>query len=214
MANLKDKLNRANAAAAVNNVDNTEVEEVATKKAAPAAKKEKAAAKKEKAAPAPKKEKIFNFADECSYDERLDVIESALAAEDADLPMFVAADIYFGKKPLDSLLIGSYVCNGGELQLEKLEKAVQKNREDNAIARPKKFDASKALELWENGGYKAADIIGLIPETDDEVYFFLLFVENGWNQMGSIKGLKGKNREAAKKLVLEYQPYSAAKGEE
>lgn len=206
MANLKDKLNRANAAA--NNVDNTEVEEVATKKAAPAAKKA------EKEPKAPKKEKVFNFADECSYDERLDVIESALSAEDAELPMFVAADIYFGKKALDSLLIGSYVCNGGELDLEKLEKAVAKNREDNTIVRPKKFDANKALEMWENGGYKAADIIGLIPETEDEVYFFLLFVENGWNQMGSIKGLKGKNREAAKKLVLEYQPYSAKKGEE
>ena len=204
MANLKDKLNRANAAAANNNVD-TEVEEVQTKKAAPAAKKA------EKEPKAPKKEKVFNFADECSYDERLDVIESALAAEDAELPMFVAADIYFGKKPLDSLLVGSYVCNGGELDLEKLEKAVAKNRETGEIARPKKFDANKALELWETGSYKAADLLSLIPETEDEVYFFLLFVENGWNQMSSIKGLKGKNREAAKKLIMEYQPYSAAK---
>lgn len=205
MANLKDKLNRANKEASNNvNVDNTEVEEVATKKSAPAAKKEKAAT-------APKKEKVFTFSDECSYDERLDVIEAALAAEDAELPMFVAADIYFGKKPLDSLLVGSYVCNGGEIALDKLEKAVQKNRETGEIARPKKFDAAKALELWETGSYKAADLLSLIPETEDEVYFFLLFVENGWNQMSSIKGLKGKNREAAKKLIMEYQPYSAAK---
>lgn len=204
MANLKDKLNRANAAANNVSANDEAIEEVATKKAAPAAKKEKAPA-------TPKKEKVFTFSDECSYDERLDVIEAALAAEDADLPMFVAADIYFGKKALDSLLIGSYVCNGGELDLEKLEKAVAKNREDNAIARPKKFDAAKALELWGTGSYKAADILSLIPETEDEVYFFLLFVENGWNQMSSIKGLKGKNREAAKKLIMEYQPYSAAK---
>lgn len=155
--------------------------------------------KQEKAPKKPAKEKEpkvavkkLKYTDTWSLDPELDSIDAAIAANDSHIMLAKAINFYNNDaSDLQALILSSYANNGGKIPLSEMKKVYA---EFNG-KRAEELNAKKLLSLFEKGGYDAESILKLIPESEDEAYTILLFVENGWNNMGGLS-LKGKAREA------------------
>ena len=181
----------------------------------PKATKKTAEPKEAKEAPAPKKlakekepkvaVKKLTYPDTWSLDAELDAIDAAIEATDSHM-MLAKAIAFYNTTATDiqALLLESYANNGGAVALADMKKAYAEYNGKRATERNDK----KLLSLYEKGGYTAEQIIGLIPESEDEAYTLLLFTENGWNNMGGLS-IKGKAREALSRYFKNFEEVEA-----
>lgn len=164
--------------------------------------------KQEKAPKKPAKEpkekvavKKLSYPDTWSLDSELDNIDAAVEANDSHLMLAKAINFYNNDaSDLQALLLASYANNGGAVSLSEMKKAYA---EFNG-KRAEELNATKLFKLFEKGGYDAESILKLIPESEDEAYTLLLFVENGWNNMGGLN-IKGKARDALNAYIKNFK---------
>lgn len=182
--------------------DEEEVEiEVRPKPAKKEAKQEKAPKK-----PAKEKEpkvavKKLKYTDTWSLDGELDAIDAAVEANDSHLMLAKAINYYNNDaSDLQALILASYANNGGIVPISEMKKAYT----EFSGKRAEELNAKKLLSLFEKGGYDAESILKLIPESEDEAYTLLLFVENGWNNMGGLS-IKGKARDALNAYIKNFK---------
>ena len=187
--------------------DDEEVEiEVRPKPAKKEAKVEEPKQEKAPKKPAKEKEpkvavKKLRYTDTWSLDGELDNIDAAVEANDSHLMLAKAINYYNNDaSDLQALILASYANNGGIVPISEMKKAYA---EFNG-KRAEELNAKKLLSLFEKGGYDAESILKLIPESEDEAYTLLLFVENGWNNMGGLQ-IKGKARDALNAYIKNFK---------
>jgi len=164
--------------------------------------------KKEKAPKKPAKEKEpkvavkkLRYTDTWSLDGELDNIDAAVEANDSHLMLAKAINYYNNDaSDLQALILASYANNGGIVPISEMKKAYA----EFSGKRAEELNAKKLLSLFEKGGYDAESILKLIPESEDEAYTLLLFVENGWNNMGGLS-IKGKARYALNAYIKNFK---------
>lgn len=164
--------------------------------------------KQEKAPKKPAKEKEpkvavkkLKYTDTWSLDSELDNIDAAVEANDSHLMLAKAINYYNNDaSDLQALILASYANNGGIVPISEMKKAYA----EFSGKRAEELNAKKLLSLFEKGGYDAESILKLIPESEDEAYTLLLFVENGWNNMGGLS-LKGKARDALNAYIKNFK---------
>lgn len=170
--------------------------------------KKEAKVEEEKAPKKPAKEKEpkvavkkLKYTETWSLDGELDNIDAAVEANDSHLMLAKAINYYNNDaSDLQALILASYANNGGIVPISEMKKAYA---EFNG-KRADELNAKKLLSLFEKGGYDAESILKLIPESEDEAYTLLLFVENGWNNMGGLS-LKGKARDALNAYIKNFK---------
>ena len=166
----------------------------------------KPAKEKEPKKPAKEKEpkvavKKLKYTDTWSLDGELDNIDAAVEANDSHLMLAKAINYYNNDaSDLQALILASYANNGGIVPISEMKKAYA----EFSGKRAEELNAKKLLSLFEKGGYDAESILKLIPESEDEAYTLLLFVENGWNNMGGLS-LKGKARDALNAYIKNFK---------
>lgn len=187
--------------------DDEEVEiEVRPKPAKKEAKVEEPKQEKAPKKPAKEKEpkvavKKLKYTDTWSLDGELDNIDAAVEANDSHLMLAKAINYYNNDaSDLQALILASYANNGGIVPISEMKKAYA----EFSGKRAEELNAKKLLSLFEKGGYDAESILKLIPESEDEAYTLLLFVENGWNNMGGLS-LKGKARDALNAYIKNFK---------
>ena len=187
--------------------DDEEVEiEVRPKPAKKEAKVEEPKQEKAPKKPAKEKEpkvavKKLKYTDTWSLDGELDNIDAAVEANDSHLMLAKAINYYNNDaSDLQALILASYANNGGIVPISEMKKAYAEFRGKRA----EELNAKKLLSLFEKGGYDAESILKLIPESEDEAYTLLLFVENGWNNMGGLS-IKGKARDALNAYIKNFK---------
>lgn len=164
--------------------------------------------KQEKAPKKPAKEKEpkvavkkLKYTDTWSLDGELDNIDAAVEANDSHLMLAKAINYYNNDaSDLQALILASYANNGGIVPISEMKKAYA----EFSGKRAEELNAKKLLSLFEKGGYDAESILKLIPESEDEAYTLLLFVENGWNNMGGLS-IKGKARDALNAYIKNFK---------
>ena len=164
--------------------------------------------KQEKAPKKPAKEKEpkvavkkLKYTDTWSLDGELDNIDAAVEANDSHLMLAKAINYYNNDaSDLQALILASYANNGGIVPISEMKKAYA----EFSGKRADELNAKKLLSLFEKGGYDAESILKLIPESEDEAYTLLLFVENGWNNMGGLS-IKGKARDALNAYIKNFK---------
>ena len=165
-------------------------------------------AKKEAKVEEPKQEKApkvavkkLKYTDTWSLDGELDNIDAAVEANDSHLMLAKAINYYNNDaSDLQALILASYANNGGIVPISEMKKAYA----EFSGKRAEELNAKKLLSLFEKGGYDAESILKLIPESEDEAYTLLLFVENGWNNMGGLQ-IKGKARDALNAYIKNFK---------
>lgn len=165
-------------------------------------------AKKEAKVEEPKQEKEpkvavkkLKYTDTWSLDGELDNIDAAVEANDSHLMLAKAINYYNNDaSDLQALILASYANNGGIVPISEMKKAYA----EFSGKRAEELNAKKLLSLFEKGGYDAESILKLIPESEDEAYTLLLFVENGWNNMGGLS-IKGKARDALNAYIKNFK---------
>lgn len=187
--------------------DEEEVEiEVRPKPAKKEAKVEEPKQEKAPKKPAKEKEpkvavKKLKYTDTWSLDGELDNIDAAVEANDSHLMLAKAINYYNNDaSDLQALILASYANNGGIVPISEMKKAYT----EFSGKRAEELNAKKLLSLFEKGGYDAESILKLIPESEDEAYTLLLFVENGWNNMGGLS-IKGKARDALNAYIKNFK---------
>ena len=192
--------------------DDEEVEiEVRPKPAKKEAKVEEPKQEKAPKKPAKEKEpkvavKKLKYTDTWSLDGELDNIDAAVEANDSHLMLAKAINYYNNDaSDLQALILASYANNGGIVPISEMKKAYA----EFSGKRAEELNAKKLLSLFEKGGYDAESILKLIPESEDEAYTLLLFVENGWNNMGGLS-LKGKARDALNAYIKNFKEEAEA----
>lgn len=187
--------------------DEEEVEiEVRPKPAKKEAKVEEPKQEKAPKKPAKEKEpkvavKKLRYTDTWSLDGELDNIDAAVEANDSHLMLAKAINYYNNDaSDLQALILASYANNGGIVPISEMKKAYA----EFSGKRAEELNAKKLLSLFEKGGYDAESILKLIPESEDEAYTLLLFVENGWNNMGGLS-IKGKARDALNAYIKNFK---------
>ena len=187
--------------------DEEEVEiEVRPKPAKKEAKVEEPKQEKAPKKPAKEKEpkvavKKLKYTETWSLDGELDNIDAAVEANDSHLMLAKAINYYNNDaSDLQALILASYANNGGIVPISEMKKAYA----EFSGKRADELNAKKLLSLFEKGGYDAESILKLIPESEDEAYTLLLFVENGWNNMGGLS-LKGKARDALNAYIKNFK---------
>lgn len=187
--------------------DDEEVEiEVRPKPAKKEAKVEEPKQEKAPKKPAKEKEpkvavKKLKYTDTWSLDGELDNIDAAVEANDSHLMLAKAINYYNNDaSDLQALILASYANNGGIVPISEMKKAYT----EFSGKRAEELNAKKLLSLFEKGGYDAESILKLIPESEDEAYTLLLFVENGWNNMGGLS-IKGKARDALNAYIKNFK---------
>lgn len=187
--------------------DEEEVEiEVRPKPAKKEAKVEEPKQEKAPKKPAKEKEpkvavKKLKYTDTWSLDGELDNIDAAVEANDSHLMLAKAINYYNNDaSDLQALILASYANNGGIVPILEMKKAYA----EFSGKRAEELNAKKLLSLFEKGGYDAESILKLIPESEDEAYTLLLFVENGWNNMGGLS-IKGKARDALNAYIRNFK---------
>lgn len=187
--------------------DDEEVEiEVRPKPAKKEAKVEEPKQEKAPKKPAKEKEpkvavKKLRYTDTWSLDGELDNIDAAVEANDSHLMLAKAINYYNNDaSDLQALILASYANNGGIVPISEMKKAYA----EFSGKRAEELNAKKLLSLFEKGGYDAESILKLIPESEDEAYTLLLFVENGWNNMGGLS-IKGKARDALNAYIKNFK---------
>ena len=187
--------------------DDEEVEiEVRPKPAKKEAKVEEPKQEKAPKKPAKEKEpkvavKKLKYTDTWSLDGELDNIDAAVEANDSHLMLAKAINYYNNDaSDLQALIFASYANNGGIVPISEMKKAYA----EFSGKRAEELNAKKLLSLFEKGGYDAESILKLIPESEDEAYTLLLFVENGWNNMGGLS-IKGKARDALNAYIKNFK---------
>lgn len=187
--------------------DEEEVEiEVRPKPAKKEAKVEEPKQEKAPKKPAKEKEpkvavKKLKYTDTWSLDGELDNIDAAVEANDSHLMLAKAINYYNNDaSDLQALILASYANNGGIVPISEMKKAYA----EFSGKRADELNAKKLLSLFEKGGYDAESILKLIPESEDEAYTLLLFVENGWNNMGGLQ-IKGKARDALNAYIKNFK---------
>lgn len=187
--------------------DEEEVEiEVRPKPAKKEAKVEEPKQEKAPKKPAKEKEpkvavKKLKYTDTWSLDGELDNIDAAVEANDSHLMLAKAINYYNNDaSDLQALILASYANNGGIVPISEMKKAYA----EFSGKRAEELNAKKLLSLFEKGGYDAESILKLIPESEDEAYTLLLFVENGWNNMGGLN-IKGKARDALNAYIRNFK---------
>ena len=187
--------------------DEEEVEiEVRPKPAKKEAKAEEPKQEKAPKKPAKEKEpkvavKKLKYTDTWSLDGELDNIDAAVEANDSHLMLAKAINYYNNDaSDLQALILASYANNGGIVPISEMKKAYA----ESSGKRAEELNAKKLLSLFEKGGYDAESILKLIPESEDEAYTLLLFVENGWNNMGGLS-IKGKARDALNAYIKNFK---------
>lgn len=187
--------------------DEEEVEiEVRPKPAKKEAKVEEPKQEKAPKKPAKEKEpkvavKKLKYTDTWSLDGELDNIDAAVEANDSHLMLAKAINYYNNDaSDLQALILASYANNGGIVPISEMKKAYA----EFSGKRAEELNAKKLLSLFEKGGYDAESILKLIPESEDEAYTLLLFVENGWNNMGGLS-IKGKARDALNAYIKNFK---------
>ena len=164
--------------------------------------------KQEKAPKKPAKEKEpkvavkkLKYTETWSLDGELDNIDAAVEANDSHLMLAKAINYYNNDaSDLQALILASYANNGGIVPISEMKKAYA----EFSGKRADELNAKKLLSLFEKGGYDAESILKLIPESEDEAYTLLLFVENGWNNMGGLS-IKGKARDALNAYIKNFK---------
>ena len=164
--------------------------------------------KQEKAPKNPAKEKEpkvavkkLKYTETWSLDGELDNIDAAVEANDSHLMLAKAINYYNNDaSDLQALILASYANNGGIVPISEMKKAYA----EFSGKRADELNAKKLLSLFEKGGYDAESILKLIPESEDEAYTLLLFVENGWNNMGGLS-IKGKARDALNAYIKNFK---------
>lgn len=145
--------------------------------------------------------KKLKYTDTWSLDGELDNIDAAVEANDSHLMLAKAINYYNNDaSDLQALILASYANNGGIVPISEMKKAYA----EFSGKRAEELNAKKLLSLFEKGGYDAESILKLIPESEDEAYTLLLFVENGWNNMGGLS-LKGKARDALNAYIKNFK---------
>lgn len=192
--------------------DEEEVEiEVRPKPAKKEAKVEEPKQEKAPKKPAKEKEpkvavKKLKYTDTWSLDGELDNIDAAVEANDSHLMLAKAINYYNNDaSDLQALILASYANNGGIVPISEMKKAYA----EFSGKRAEELNAKKLLSLFEKGGYDAESILKLIPESEDEAYTLLLFVENGWNNMGGLS-IKGKARDALNAYIKNFKEEAEA----
>ena len=187
--------------------DEEEVEiEVRPKPAKKEAKVEEPKQEKAPKKPAKEKEpkvavKKLHYPETWSLDGELDNIDAAVEANDSHLMLAKAINYYNNDaSDLQALILASYANNGGIVPISEMKKAYA----EFSGKRAEELNAKKLLSLFEKGGYDAESILKLIPESEDEAYTLLLFVENGWNNMGGLS-IKGKARDALNAYIRNFK---------
>ena len=187
--------------------DEEEVEiEVRPKPAKKEAKVEEPKQEKAPKKPAKEKEpkvavKKLKYTETWSLDSELDNIDAAVEANDSHLMLAKAINYYNNDaSDLQALILASYANNGGIVPISEMKKAYA----EFSGKRADELNAKKLLSLFEKGGYDAESILKLIPESEDEAYTLLLFVENGWNNMGGLS-IKGKARNALNAYIKNFK---------
>lgn len=187
--------------------DEEEVEiEVRPKPAKKEAKVEEPKQEKAPKKPAKEKEpkvavKKLKYTDTWSLDGELDNIDAAVEANDSHLMLAKAINYYNNDaSDLQALILASYANNGGIVPISEMKKAYA----EFSGKRAEELNAKRLLSLFEKGGYDAESILKLIPESEDEAYTLLLFVENGWNNMGGLS-IKGKARDALNAYIKNFK---------
>lgn len=187
--------------------DEEEVEiEVRPKPAKKEAKVEEPKQEKAPKKPAKEKEpksavKKLKYTDTWSLDGELDNIDAAVEANDSHLMLAKAINYYNNDaSDLQALILASYANNGGIVPISEMKKAYA----EFSGKRAEELNAKKLLSLFEKGGYDAESILELIPESEDEAYTLLLFIENGWNNMGGLN-IKGKARDALNAYIRNFK---------
>ena len=187
--------------------DEEEVEiEVRPKPAKKEAKVEEPKQEKAPKKPAKEKEpkaavKKLKYTETWSLDGELDNIDAAVEANDSHLMLAKAINYYNNDaSDLQALILASYANNGGIVPISEMKKAYA----EFSGKRAEELNAKKLLSLFEKGGYDAESILKLIPESEDEAYTLLLFVENGWNNMGGLS-IKGKARDALNAYIKNFK---------
>lgn len=187
--------------------DEEEVEiEVRPKPAKKEAKVEEPKQEKAPKKPAKEKEpkvavKKLRYTETWSLDGELDNIDAAVEANDSHLMLAKAINYYNNDaSDLQALILASYANNGGIVPISEMKKAYA----EFSGKRAEELNAKKLLSLFEKGGYDAESILKLIPESEDEAYTLLLFVENGWNNMGGLS-IKGKARDALNAYIKNFK---------
>lgn len=187
--------------------DDEEVEiEVRPKPAKKEAKVEEPKQEKAPKKPAKEKEpkvavKKLKYTDTWSLDGELDNIDAAVEANDSHLMLAKAINYYNNDaSDLQALILASYANNGGIVPISEMKKAYA----EFSGKRAEELNAKKLLSLFEKGGYDVESILKLIPESEDEAYTLLLFVENGWNNMGGLS-IKGKARDALNAYIKNFK---------
>lgn len=187
--------------------DDEEVEiEVRPKPAKKEAKVEEPKQEKAPKKPAKEKEpkvavKKLKYTETWSLDGELDNIDAAVEANDSHLMLAKAINYYNNDaSDLQALILASYANNGGIVPISEMKKAYA----EFSGKRAEELNAKKLLSLFEKGGYDAESILKLIPESEDEAYTLLLFVENGWNNMGGLS-IKGKARDALNAYIKNFK---------
>lgn len=155
--------------------------------------------------PAKKEAKVavkkLKYTDTWSLDGELDNIDAAVEANDSHLMLAKAINYYNNDaSDLQALILASYANNGGIVPISEMKKAYA----EFSGKRAEELNAKKLLSLFEKGGYDAESILKLIPESEDEAYTLLLFVENGWNNMGGLS-IKGKARDALNAYIKNFK---------
>ena len=187
--------------------DDEEVEiEVRPKPAKKEAKVEEPKQEKAPKKPAKEKEpkvavKKLKYTETWSLDGELDNMDAAVEANDSHLMLAKAINYYNNDaSDLQALILASYANNGGIVPISEMKKAYA----EFSGKRAEELNAKKLLSLFEKGGYDAESILKLIPESEDEAYTLLLFVENGWNNMGGLS-IKGKARDALNAYIKNFK---------
>lgn len=187
--------------------DDEEVEiEVRPKPAKKEAKVEEPKQEKAPKKPAKEKEpkvavKKLKYTETWSLDGELDNIDAAVEANDSHLMLAKAINYYNNDaSDLQALILASYANNGGIVPISEMKKAYA----EFSGKRAEELNAKKLLSLFKKGGYDAESILKLIPESEDEAYTLLLFVENGWNNMGGLS-IKGKARDALNAYIKNFK---------
>ena len=145
--------------------------------------------------------KKLKYTDTWSLDGELDNIDAAVEANDSHLMLAKAINYYNNDaSDLQALILASYANNGGIVPISEMKKAYA----EFSGKRAEELNAKKLLSLFEKGGYDAESILKLIPESEDEAYTLLLFVENGWNNMGGLN-IKGKARDALNAYIRNFK---------
>lgn len=149
-----------------------------------------------------------------SYDKYI-VKSEKLNSLDAGL-IYVGAELST-MGDLEKLVLLSYAF-GGKLQLKDVEIAVS----NGEVKRPASFNAKKALSLFIKGEYTVEDVLKLVPgqvdpddkDSNGEAYYLLLFIENGFNNLGKLAFPKNGRQMKALREYLQIELQVATDDEE